>query len=213
VYARKILTHEKYSFYNPKLHQVFFKDNGRIVYFEGTYTTLFSGNTNPTPDYDYNQIMYRMKVDDPRLNLPTPIYDTENTLPRFVTKNGLSPNSKGRAPFCALDRPSPTTKPAFFGDGRLSIEKPSTNPTDRSSLVFYALPPDVSNLPASAVALHERFDEASKRYVYSVRKGSPVENDDKLGKRIMFVWENPKADEPTLRAEEVLTWKDATPAL
>jgi hypothetical protein len=213
VYARKILTHEKYSFYNPKLHQVFFKENRRIVYFEGTYTTMFSGNTNPTPDYDYNQIMYRMNVDDPRLNLPTPIYDTENTLPRFVTKNGLSPTSKGRAPFCALDRPGAGTKPAFFGGGRLAIDRPPTNPTDRSSLVFHALPPDASKLPASVVALHERFDEAGERYVYTVRKGSPVENDDKLGKRIMYVWENPKADEPTLHAEEVLSWKDATPAL
>jgi hypothetical protein len=213
VYGRKILTHDDYSFYNPKLHQVFFKENGRIVYFEGTYTTLFTGNKNPTPDYDYNQIMYRMNLDDPRLNLPTPIYEVENSGIRFVTKNGLSPESKGRAPFCALDHPSKETKPVYCGDGRLAIDKPPTNPTDRSALVFFALPRDAKNLPASAVALHERYDESGKRYVYSVRPGAPVEEDPKLGKRIMFVWENPKADEPTLRAEEVMSWKDATPAV
>ena len=44
VYARKIVTHEKYSFYNPKQHPMFDKENGRIIYFEGTYTTMFSGN-------------------------------------------------------------------------------------------------------------------------------------------------------------------------
>lgn len=211
IYARKILTHDDYSFYNPKLHQVFFKEGGRIVYFEGTYTTLFTGNKHPTPDYDYNQIMYRMNLDDPRLDLPTPIYEVENTHPRFVGRNGLKPESKGRAPFCAVGRLSKETKPVFFGDGRLAIERPPTNPTDRSALVFYALPPNAKNLPASAVALHERYDESGKRYVYSMRPGTPVEDDPKLGKRIMFVWENPKADEPTLRAEEVLSWKDATP--
>ena len=44
VYARKIVTHDKYSFYNPKQHPMFDKDGGRIIFFEGTYTTTFSGN-------------------------------------------------------------------------------------------------------------------------------------------------------------------------
>ena len=37
------------------------------IFFEGTYTTSFSGNPTPTPRYDYNQIMYRLELDDPRL--------------------------------------------------------------------------------------------------------------------------------------------------
>ena len=215
VYARKILTHEKYSFYNPKLHPVFFKEDGRIVYFEGTYTTMFSGNTNPTPDYEYNQIMHRMQVDDPRLNLPTPIYEVENgTLPRFVTRNGLRPDSKGRAPFSALDRLGPGVQAVFSSStegsdrGRLAIGKPAADRSDGP--LFFAMPPDAKNLPASAVALHERFDETTQRYVYAVRKGAPVEKDDKLGVRVMYVWENPKADEPTVRAEEVLRYRDAS---
>jgi hypothetical protein len=67
--ARKIVTHEKYSFYNPKQHPVFDKENGRIIYFEGTYTHTFSGNPEQTPRYDYNQIMYRLDLADPRLGL------------------------------------------------------------------------------------------------------------------------------------------------
>lgn len=74
VYARKILTHDRYDFYNVGQHPLFDQDGGRIIYFEGTYTTGFSGNSNPTPLYDYNQMMYRLTLDDERLTLPVPVY-------------------------------------------------------------------------------------------------------------------------------------------
>lgn len=67
--ARKIVTHEKYSFYNPTQHPFFDQEGGRIIYFEGTYSHTFSGNPRPTPRYDYNQIMYRLDLGDPRLRL------------------------------------------------------------------------------------------------------------------------------------------------
>lgn len=74
-YARKIVTHKKYSFYNPKHHPLFDQDGGRTIYFEGTYTWTFSGSEEAaTPRYDYNQIMYRLDLDDPRLTLPAPVY-------------------------------------------------------------------------------------------------------------------------------------------
>jgi hypothetical protein len=65
--ARKVATHPHYSFYNPAQHPFFDQDGGRIIYFEGTYTAEFSGNKNPTPRYDYNQIMYRLDLADARL--------------------------------------------------------------------------------------------------------------------------------------------------
>jgi hypothetical protein len=65
--ARRIVTHDKYSFYNPVHHSFFDQDGGRRIYFEGTYTHTFSGNPLPTPRYDYNQILYRLDLDDPRL--------------------------------------------------------------------------------------------------------------------------------------------------
>ncbi|MEE2946951.1 MAG: hypothetical protein VX392_01410 [Verrucomicrobiota bacterium] len=74
VYARKIVTHDDYSFYNPKQHPYFAKDGGVTLFFEATYTASFSGNKHPTPLYDYNQIMYRLQLDDLRLNLPVPVY-------------------------------------------------------------------------------------------------------------------------------------------
>ncbi len=67
--AVKIVSHDHYSFYNPMQHPEFDKDGGRIIYFEGTYSNTFSGNSNPTPRYDYNQIMYKLDLSDPRLGL------------------------------------------------------------------------------------------------------------------------------------------------
>jgi hypothetical protein len=67
--ARKIVTHDKYSFYNVEHHPLFDQDGGRVIYFEGTYTTMFSGNPEPTPRYEYNQMMYRLDLGDARLQL------------------------------------------------------------------------------------------------------------------------------------------------
>lgn len=66
--AVKIITHNKYSFYNVAHHPELDSADGRHIYVEGTYTATFSGNENPTPRYDYNQILYRLDLDDPRLN-------------------------------------------------------------------------------------------------------------------------------------------------
>ena len=67
------MTHDKYSFYNPKQHPMFDRENGRVIFFEGTYTHTFSGNTEQTPRYDYNQILYRLDLADERLAVPVPV--------------------------------------------------------------------------------------------------------------------------------------------
>ena len=71
-WARKIVTHRQYTFYNPCHHPFFDEKGGRIIYFEGTYTDEFSGAKEKTPRYNYNQIMYRLDLGDPRLRLPKP---------------------------------------------------------------------------------------------------------------------------------------------
>jgi hypothetical protein len=65
--ARKIITHDDYSFYNVAHHPFFDQEGGRLIYLEGTYTMTFSGTKVPTPRYDYNQIMYRLDLSDERL--------------------------------------------------------------------------------------------------------------------------------------------------
>jgi hypothetical protein len=75
VHARKIITHankagDAHDFYNPTQHPFFDRDGGRVIYLEGSYVNTFSGNPHPTPYYEYNQIMYRLDLSDPRLKLP-----------------------------------------------------------------------------------------------------------------------------------------------
>jgi hypothetical protein len=73
-YARRVVTHENYTFYNPTQHPFFDQQGGRWIYFEGTYTDAFSGAKAKTPRYNYNQVMYRLDLADPRLVLPVAIY-------------------------------------------------------------------------------------------------------------------------------------------
>jgi hypothetical protein len=65
--AVKIVTHDRYSFYNPAQHPFFDEEGGRFIYFEGTYSHTFSGRNERTPRYDYNQILYRLDLADERL--------------------------------------------------------------------------------------------------------------------------------------------------
>ena len=68
LWAKKIVTHDDYTFYNPVHHAFFDQQGGRIIYFEGTYSRMFSGRQLATPRYDYNQVMYRLDLADPRLS-------------------------------------------------------------------------------------------------------------------------------------------------
>lgn len=63
--ARKVATHDNYTFYNPVLHPEFFRDNSPLVTFEGTYTATFSNNKQPTPRWDYNQVLYQLDLSKP----------------------------------------------------------------------------------------------------------------------------------------------------
>src|SRR5260221_13222942 len=65
--AHQVLTHDRYSFYNPVHHAFFDQQGGRFIYFEGTYVTSFSRNDDPTPRYDYTTMMYRLDFADERL--------------------------------------------------------------------------------------------------------------------------------------------------
>jgi hypothetical protein len=65
--AVKVVSHDRMSFYNPCHHEFLDRDGGRVIHFEGTYTTSFSGNPEATPRYDYNQILYRLDLDHPAL--------------------------------------------------------------------------------------------------------------------------------------------------
>ena len=65
--AVKVLTHDNYTFYNPRLHPGFTPPDSPILLFEGTYTAEFADRPEPTPRYNYNQILYRLDLDNPKL--------------------------------------------------------------------------------------------------------------------------------------------------
>ncbi len=65
--AVKVLSHNNYTFYNPRLHPEFTPPDSPILLFEGTYTQTFADRPEATPRYDYNQILYRLDLGDPKL--------------------------------------------------------------------------------------------------------------------------------------------------
>jgi hypothetical protein len=65
--AVKILSHQNYTFYNPRLHAEWFQPGSPVLLFEGTYSMQFADRPPPTPRYDYNQVLYRLDLDDPGL--------------------------------------------------------------------------------------------------------------------------------------------------
>ncbi len=64
--AVKVATHQNYTFYNVQVDWQLKGTDKPILLFEGTYTQTFTDNTK-TPRYDYNQVLYRLDLDDPAL--------------------------------------------------------------------------------------------------------------------------------------------------
>jgi glutamyl/glutaminyl-tRNA synthetase len=199
VYARKVVTHDRYSFYNPKQHPFFDKDGGRVIFFEGTYTHTFSGNTEPTPLYDYNQVLYKLNLTDPRLVLPVAFYDLSGAAApdRFGTALGLPPKQSLPVAFFALDRPAGKAVPVYAGEaeggGRwLRLGKPPDVPAGgKSEPAFYALPADLKEPPASAVPLYEFVHQGGARRAYSTDPDWSSPGYRRAERPLCLVWRNP----------------------
>ncbi|MDR0522125.1 MAG: hypothetical protein LBH00_09780 [Planctomycetaceae bacterium] len=65
--AVKILSHGNYTFYNPRLHTECLEADSKFLLFEGTFSAMFADRPQPVPRYDYNQLLYRLDLDDPAL--------------------------------------------------------------------------------------------------------------------------------------------------
>jgi hypothetical protein len=125
-YAVKVVTHDRYSFYNPKQHPLFDGDGGRVIYFEGTYTHTFSGNaSDATPRYDYNQMMYKLDLSDPRTVLPVAVYELSTG--KVPAAFGTAERKDGvKVAFFAPDRP-------FRGSVRCCPARKGCGPEKRRS--------------------------------------------------------------------------------
>ncbi len=148
VYARKVVTHDKYSFYNPRHHPMFDEQGGRRIFFEGTYSMSFSGNDVPTPRYDYNQIMYALDLADPRLVLPVAVYEAEAGGEQALSVRPGDSNAK-RIAFMSLDRPRAGVVAIvrrMEPDGRFELQCEASGDDNKPmrNVVFYALPADAT---------------------------------------------------------------------
>jgi hypothetical protein len=195
VYARKIVTHNKYSFYNPKQHSMFDADGGRTIYFEGTYSTFFSGNDHPTPRYDYNQVMYSLNLDDPRVALPVEIVEPtrEGETPRLASAGKSEPGIA----FMALDRAGEQTVAIRRSRGvgareSLSVAAQTAAQPNRDdeAIAFYALPADTPRAAATTVALFA-WRHADGRVRYAVEGQTAPAGFERDAKPLCRVWRYP----------------------
>lgn len=65
--AVKVVTHENYTFYNPRLHPEFTPANSPTILFEATFTAEFADRPQVSPRNNYNQVLYRLDLDDSAL--------------------------------------------------------------------------------------------------------------------------------------------------
>jgi hypothetical protein len=167
VYARKIVTHDKYTFYNPKHHPFFDQDGGRTIYFEGTYTHSFSGNPEPTPRYDYNQVMYRLDLSASPLNLPVAFSEMNDVAdgPSFAAAGPTvaSTQPKRRVAFFGLPRSGTETVPIIRDGTGLKVGAAGA---DKAAL-FHALPANATTHPETTTPLYEYVHQATDDRVYS----------------------------------------------
>ena len=173
VYARRIITHDKYSFYNPKQHPAFDQSGGRIIYFEGTYTKTFSRQPHPTPRYDYNQIMYRLDLADERLVLPVPVYASASG--RWTTLAALTnpPDEHDSVAFFALDRPKTgSVAVCQESSGNVQVCSPTELPPGTET-TFHALPAE-NEEPNTVPLLRTTAEDGTRSYVLAGGPTPPV---------------------------------------
>ncbi len=190
-YARKVVTHDKYSFYNPKQHPMFDRENGRVIFFEGTYTHTFSGNTEQTPRYDYNQIMYRLDLADERLALPVPVYRTGQSNAEAqglqIRTSADSVPARDRVAFFALDRKTSATIPVYSrkvnGHQQLTTE---SSAGESSEPVFFALATDRTDATATTQPLLEFVHAETGEHRYSTT--AITENGFRKNGEVCRIW-------------------------
>ncbi len=186
------MTHEKYSFYNPKQHPYFDRNGGREIFFDGTYTQTFSGNPDRTPRYEYNQIMYKLDLADPRLNLPVAVYRREGESGWAV---GLGRDEKpGPRPiaFFALERPGPATIPVFaVKGGKAPTLIVGAAGAALGRPLFHALAAGAKDPPSTTVPLYVDDQPDGKPPIYSTDEVPSVPGSRTLRQPLCRVWRNP----------------------
>ena len=197
-YARKIVTHNKYTFYNPMQHPYFDQKGGSTIYFEGTYADTFSGSEkNPTPRYDYNQIMYRLNLDDLRLALPAPVYEVHDKQGRreYLLRDGVESadlwDSVESVAFFVVEpgRESDDLVPIYADNAGLTTERPGG---ESVKPLFYAMSKDKpADDNAAIVPLYEYQNAQTGQYQYSTDPALRQKGRIRTARPLCRVWKSP----------------------
>ena len=183
LYARKVAAHDHYTFYNPTQEPFFDQNGGRTIYFEGTYVNTYSDVKDLTPRYNYNQLMYRLSLDDPRLSLPAPVYAVKHGdgPPLYETREQVKAThawvSVQSFPFYAV----PASRPH---DGLVSVT---------ASALFYGLPAvaGASEKPSPSVVPLYEYKGAKNQRWYSVDPDAHFGAAVRSPQPVCRVWRNP----------------------
>jgi hypothetical protein len=221
-YARKIITHRNYSFYNPIHHQNFDKMGGRVIFIEGTFVNTFSGVDYTVPRYEYNNIMYKLDLSDERLVLPSPFYLSTpltkaaaafetfraNVLTRQLANNvnyNISKDSgtdnciANTVAFYAPDRNSSLASYSIYYCPQQNRLVHTVNNGMNCTIAFYGLAPttNVSQIsPLTMVALVESSD-SSGNYFYFLQNLDSISPSSSI---VCFVWKASASNESRLSA-------------
>lgn len=200
VFARKVVSHDDgYTFYNPDLIPYFSEERGRLLFFDATYTATYT-NLTPTPRYNYNEILYRIDLDDPRLVLPVAVYERgSGSAPTPVTKSGIRPGDPAiAASFFAYDRAASGAVPLAWSGPSCAPRRLVAGGAPATTPVFYALPAgaassaDGGSDAGSGLALVPLYEYAGPggAYVYGTDAASPPAGFTR-GAAVAAVWPPP----------------------
>lgn len=201
VYAQKVATHllannSTYTFYNVYQHPEFDKQGGRVVFFEGTYCTFLARAPFPTPYYDYNQIMYKLDLDDPRLFLPVPVYCVGDPVPRYVTKAALpDTNQDRRIVWYAADRQRKGTIPIYQHldkEKETTVLTPDKSVADHPTIAFYAVAAAEDASAETTVQLNEFIHAGTGKRLYATADSVQEPGYERVRLSICRVWRAPR---------------------
>lgn len=164
--ATKIATHTQYTSYNPQIH-VELETDGREILWQATYTSWLATD-EPTPIYDYNQMMYRLDLEDPRVNLPIPVYDVGG---RLATVQDLRPGDpEPVTAFLAPDRPFDGSLPVAWDGPTCDGGKLVVGAGSGGAPVFHVADPTLA-APVDAVPLWHATDGTTDGLYVTVPNG------------------------------------------
>jgi hypothetical protein len=167
------------------------------------YTAAFSGSKDPTPRYDYKQVMYQLDLTDERLALPVPIYAVQENVSsvRLVAGTSLAGDARWREiAFFAPDRPGLAAVPIIEHrdekTGQWLLTSSSTGSGAGSTVergqspLLYVIPADAGKPSAGTVPLFE-FRQQAGPGVYYLPIEDPRAGFQRSDRPVGLVWRNP----------------------